>query len=491
MPEGERVFTRKAQYQYGWDWGPRLVTVAIYKPIELISWNNLKLNDLSYEIVKLDKNQAKVKFKFIIQSEQNTAVEINFNQKIITQKLTKGINHFSIDETIHNPKLWWPNGMGEQYLYDYQFKIKQGNEQIFKYLKFGLRTIELVQEKDEVGSRFYFKVNRVPTYMKGANYIPQDNFVSRVSKNDYEKLINSSVEANMNMIRIWGGGIYEDDYFYELCDEKGLLVWQDFMYACAFYPGDQDFLHNVKQETIDQVNRLKNHTSIALWCGNNEIDEAWKNWGYQKQMGWSKQDSLSIWKDYQTTFHHIIPNVLDSILPKSENRYWPSSPSIGWGRKESLTQGDSHYWGVWWGMEPFETYEKKVPRFASEYGFQGMPTLKTVKSMFSEKDTLSKNSAIILAHQKHPKGWETINEYMQRDYVVPTDFVQYNYVSQLLQARGIQLAIEAHRRAKPYNMGSLYWQLNDVWPVTSWSSLDKLGNWKALHYQVKEVSKMC
>lgn len=185
-----------------------MTTVAIYKPIELISWNNLKLNDLSYEIIKLDKNQAKVKFKFIIQSEQNTAVEINFNQKIITQKLTKGINHFSIDETIHNPKLWWPNGMGKQYLYDYQFKIKQGNEQISKYLKFGLRTIELVQEKDEVGSRFYFKVNGVPTYMKGANYIPQDNFVSRVSKNDYEKLINSSVEANMNMIRIWGGGIY-------------------------------------------------------------------------------------------------------------------------------------------------------------------------------------------------------------------------------------------------------------------------------------------
>ncbi|MDM1042321.1 MULTISPECIES: beta-mannosidase [Empedobacter] len=485
LPEGERVYTRKAQYQYGWDWGLRLVTAGIYKPIELISWNNFKLNDLSYEILKLEKNQAKVKFKFVIQSEQNTTVEINFNQKKITQKLTKGINYFSIDETIQNPKLWWPNGMGEQYLYDYQFKIRQGNEQVSKHLKFGLRTIELVQEKDNVGSSFYFKVNGIPTYMKGANYIPQDNFVSRVSKNDYEKLINSSVEANMNMIRIWGGGIYEDDYFYELCDEKGLLVWQDFMYACAFYPGDQDFLNNVKQETIDQVNRLKNHTSIALWCGNNEIDEAWHNWGYQKQMGWSKQDSLSIWKDYQTTFHHIIPNVLDSILSKSENRYWPSSPSIGWGRKESLTQGDSHYWGVWWGMEPFETYEKKVPRFASEYGFQGMPTLETVKSMFSEKDTLSKNSVTILVHQKHPKGWETINEYMQLDYAIPTDFVQYNYVSQLLKARGTQIGIEAHRRAKPYNMGSLYWQLNDVWPVTSWASLDKLGNWKALHYQVK------
>ena len=202
-------------------------------------------------------------------------------------------------------------------------------------------------------------------------------------------------------------------------------------------------------------------------------------------MGWSKSDSLKVWNDYQTTFHHIIPSVLDSILPKTENRYWSSSPSIGWGRKESLTQGDSHYWGVWWGMEPFETYEKKVPRFASEYGFQGMPSLSTVQSMFSAKDTLSRDSKIILAHQKHTKGWETINEYLQRDYVVSQDFIQYNYVSQLLQSRGTQIAIEAHRRAKPYNMGSLYWQLNDVWPVTSWASVDKLGNWKAVHYQVK------
>ena len=485
MPEGERVFTRKAQYQYGWDWGPRLVTAGIYKPVEIITWNNFKLNDLSYEIVKLDDKEAKVKFNYIIQSEKNEAVDLFVNQKKISKQLTKGINQISIDEKITDPKLWWPTGIGEQHLYTYQFAIKQGKEQISKKLKFGLRTIELIQEKDKVGSSFYFKINGIPTYMKGTNYIPQDNFVSRVSKKDYEKLITSTADANMNMIRIWGGGIYEDDYFYELCDEKGLLIWQDFMYACAFYPGDHDFLENVKQETIDQVNRLKNHTSIALWCGNNEIDEAWHNWGYQKQMGWSKSDSLKVWNDYQTTFHHIIPSVLDSILPKTENRYWPSSPSIGWGRKESLTQGDSHYWGVWWGMEPFEMYEKKVPRFASEYGFQGMPTLSTVQSMFTAKDTLSRDSKIILAHQKHAKGWETINEYMQRDYVVPKDFVQYNYVSQLLQSRGTQIAIEAHRRAKPYNMGSLYWQLNDVWPVTSWASVDKLGIWKAVHYQVK------
>ena len=485
LPEGERVFTRKAQYQYGWDWGPRLVTAGVYKPIQIISWNKIKLNDLSYVIVDLNKDKAKVKFNFTILSEHNSITEIEFNQRKYQKKVSKGINHLTIEEEIAQPKLWWPNGMGSPFLYDYNFKIRQGKEEIYKNLKFGLRKIELVQEKDEVGSSFYFKINGKPLYIKGANYIPQDNFVTRVSKNKYEKLINSSIQANMNMLRVWGGGIYEDDIFYELCDEKGLLVWQDFMYACAFYPGDKDFLNNVKHETIDQVNRLKNHTSIALWCGNNEIDEAWHNWGYQKQMGWSKTDSLSIWNDYQTTFHQIIPGVLDSLLPKNENRYWPSSPSVGWGKKKSLTQGDSHYWGVWWGMEPFEMYEKKVPRFASEYGFQGMPTISTIKNMFSTNDTLSLNSKIVSTHQKHPKGWETINEYLQRDYVVPKDFVLYNYTSQLLQARGTQIAIEAHRRAKPYNMGSLYWQLNDVWPVTSWSSLDYYGNWKALHYQVK------
>ena len=320
--------------------------------------------------------------------------------------------------------------------------------------------------------------------MKGANVVPPDSFLPRVSDTTYFSLVENAKKANMNMLRVWGGGVYFDDAFYEACDAKGILVWQDFMFACSMYPGDEEFVENVKQEVIDNVNRLQNHPSIAIWCGNNENDEGWHNWGWQKQFNYSKADSTQIWNDYKKVFHEMIPNTLDSLLPKEKNIYWSSSPSIGWGRKESLTQGDSHYWGVWWGKEPFEIYEKKVGRFMSEYGFQGMPNLETLQKIMHNED-LNFTSEAFKNHQKHPTGYETINEYMERDYVVPKDFEDYLYVSQLLQARGMKIAIEAHRRAKPYCMGTLFWQLNDCWPVTSWSSLDYYGNWKAFHYQAK------
>ena len=285
------------------------------------------------------------------------------------------------------------------------------------------------------------------------------------------------------MLRVWGGGVYGDEVFYNACDENGILVWQDFMFACAMYPGDKNFVQNIKKEVIDQVNQLQNHASLALWCGNNENDEGWKNWGWQKQFNYSKADSTQIWNDYKKVFHEIIPKVLDSLVSKEKNIYWESSPSIGWGKKESLLQGDSHYWGVWWGKEPFEIYKTKVGRFMSEYGFQGMPSLKTFNKF---TNNLSFDSESVKSHQKHPTGYQTINEYLERDYKIPTNFEDYIYVSQLLQAHGMKIAIEAHRRAKPYCMGTLYWQLNDCWQVTSWSSLDYYGNWKAFHYQAKK-----
>jgi beta-mannosidase len=322
-------------------------------------------------------------------------------------------------------------------------------------------------------------------YAKGTNWIPGDSFSPRMTKEKYQQLIKACKDANMNMIRVWGGGIYEDDEFYKACDENGILVWQDFMFAGSFYPADEKFQKNVELEVKDQIERLQNHPSLALWCGNNEIDEAIVNWGYQKQFKYSKEDSLQVWKDYKKIFHEVIPDAIQKYATIDKQIYWESSPSIGWGHKESLTEGDSHYWGVWWGEQPFEIYNEKVPRFASEYGFQGMPTLETTKSMFSGNTELDLNNGTIKAHEKHSRGWEIIENYMKRDYKVPTDFVKYNYVSQLLQARGMQIAIEAHRRAKPYNMGTLYWQLNDCWPVVSWSSIDYSGNWKALHYQVK------
>ncbi|NPA10502.1 MAG: glycoside hydrolase family 2 protein [Chlorobi bacterium] len=486
MPESPRSFVRKAQYQFGWDWGPRLVTAGIWKDVKLNFWNTARLDHIKIEQKILTKQKADLNIHAEIFTKQEGKYSFLINGKSQNISLKSGLNLISIPYQIQNPKLWQPNGWGDPNLYDIKVSLQKDSKMIAeKSEKIGLRTMELIQEKDAKGKSFYFKVNGKPMYAKGTNWIPSDSFTPRMTKEKYQKLIKDCKEANMNMIRVWGGGIYEDDEFYRSCDENGILVWQDFMFAGSFYPADEKFQKNVELEVKDQIERLQNHPSLALWCGNNEIDEAIVNWGYQKQFKYSKEDSLQVWKDYKKIFHEVIPDAIQKYATIDKQIYWESSPSIGWGHKESLTEGDSHYWGVWWGEQPFEIYNEKVPRFASEYGFQGMPTLKTTKSMFSGNPDLSLQNATIKAHEKHSRGWEIIENYMKRDYKVPTDFVKYNYVSQLLQARGMQIAIEAHRRAKPYNMGTLYWQLNDCWPVVSWSSIDYSGNWKALHYQVK------
>ncbi|MDH6253124.1 beta-mannosidase [Chryseobacterium sp. H1D6B] len=486
MPESPRSFVRKAQYQFGWDWGPRLVTAGIWKDVQLNFWNNAKIENVKVEQKNLTKQKADLRIQTEIFAVKEGKYKVLINNQSQDFSLKKGKNKIEIPFAIENPNLWQPNGWGEANLYTLKISLQQDSKVLSdQEERIGLRTIELVQQKDGKGKSFYFKVNGKPLYIKGSNWIPGDSFSPRITKEKYQKLIKDSKEANMNMLRIWGGGIYEDDEFYKTCDENGILVWQDFMFAGSFYPSDEAFLNNVKEEVKDQLDRLQNHPSIALWCGNNEIDEAIVNWGYQKQFKYSKEDSLQVWKDYKKVFHELIPNTLKDNLTADKNIYWPSSPSIGWGHKESLTEGDSHYWGVWWGEQPFDIYNEKVGRFMSEYGFQGMSSLETTKAMFSGKADLNLQNSTIKAHEKHVRGWEIINEYMKRDYTIPADFVQYNYVSQLLQARGMQTAIEAHRRAKPYNMGTLYWQLNDCWPVVSWSSIDYLGNWKALHYEVK------
>ncbi len=485
MPESPRSFVRKAQYQFGWDWGPRLVTAGIWKDVALEFWNNAKIITVK-DIQSNSEKTSDLHFEVEIYAQNAGDYTLDLNKIHQKVSLQKGINTISLPYETKGMKLWQPNGRGEANLYDFKIKLSKDLNNIdVKDIRIGLRTVELIQEKDEKGKSFYFKVNGNPLYIKGTNWIPGDSFSPRMTKEKYQKLIKDTKDANMNMIRIWGGGIYEDDEFYKACDENGILVWQDFMFAGSFYPADEAFLNNVKEEVKDQVNRLQNHPSIALWCGNNEIDEAIVNWGYQKQFKYSKNDSLQVWKDYKKLFHEVIPNALAENLKSDKNIYWPSSPSIGWGHKESLTEGDSHYWGVWWGEQPFEIYNEKVGRFMSEYGFQGTPSLEAIKSMFSGIPDLNLQNATIKAHEKHARGWDIMNEYLKRDYKIPTEFVQYNYVSQLLQARGMQIAIEAHRRAKPYNMGTLYWQLNDCWPVVSWSSIDYLGNWKAFHYQAK------
>ncbi len=498
LPGDEKIFTRKAQYQYGWDWGPRLVTCGIWKPIKLITWNKLKIESIYAYTKEIKDSTATIDFILDIKCETDGyyAIRYNYTDKKLTQSrvqtklvhLKPGTSTNTITINIPKAKLWWCNGMnkGGVSLYAAGFKITKDDSLITQEgVEFGIRTIELIQNKDSFGSSFYFKLNGFPVFMKGANYIPQNSFVPSVQRTEYGKLITMAKEANMNMLRVWGGGVYGDEEFYKDCDNAGILIWQDFMFACAMYPGDSKFIENVGMEVKEQVIRLRNHPCIALWCGNNEIDEGWKNWGWQKQYNYSFNDSAKIYDSYVFLFEHLIPDILKTNFFEAKN-YCPSSPSIGWGHKESLQQGDSHYWGVWWGNEPFENYEKKVGRFMSEYGFQSLPSLSTFK-LFCDSVDLNLNSASVKNHQKHPKGFETITAYMERDYIVPKDFQKFIYVSQLLQAEGMKTAIEAHRRAKPYCMGTLFWQFNDCWPAISWSAVDFFHTPKAFYYSLSNL----
>ncbi len=494
LPGDEKVFTRKAQYQYGWDWGPRLVTCGIYKPVYFNCWNEVRLNDLSYFIQELHDSVARIGFVTETESTKDLSLKLELHlalndtgakafRKSYTLAVKPGIQRDTFYYNIRKPQLWYSNGLGKANLYHAKLRAgQQGKTVDQKSLAIGLKQLELVRKKDAFGESFFFRLNGKPVFMKGANYIPQHSFVTELRDSNDTRIVKLAKEAHMNMLRVWGGGLYEDEAFYEQCDQNGILVWQDVMFACAMYPGDTAFVENVKQEVAQQARRLRNHPCLALWCGNNEVDEGWHNWGWQKHYNYSAKDSATIWNNYKALFHEAIPGVLKQYDPHTA--YWPSSPSIGWGHKESLMQGDAHYWGVWWGMEPFEVYEKKTGRFMSEYGFQGMPDYFTLKHY---GDSLHLNSTYIKAHQKHPTGYQTIQTYMERDYPVPSGFEKFIYVSQLLQRDAMKTAIEAHRRAMPYCMGTLYWQLNDCWPVTSWSAIDYDHRPKALYYATKKL----
>ena len=486
------VFTRKAPYHFGWDWGPRLVTSGIWQPINIKTWNYFNIEDLYIRQISLDESAslvAEIELESYLEIDEMISEIYVDNQKVSTDLIyiNKGANKIEIPFTIKDYELWWPNGMGNQNMYDVKVKLRSNNNFVTSSKRVGLREINLVTSEDSIGNNFYFEVNKKPVFMKGVNYIPQDIFLNRVSDDKYEELLESAVDANMNMIRVWGGGIYENEIFYNLCDEKGLLVWQDFMFACAMYPGDEDFLKSVEQEAKYNVKRLRGHPSIALWCGNNEVRSAWKNWGWEKDVMENQSPEIAsvISKAYDDVFHKILPEVVNNL--DTSTAYWPSSPGSTFsGGTESYTSGDAHYWGVWWGKEDFESYNQKVPRFMSEFGFQSFPEFSSVDKYTNESD-YSIYSEVMKSHQRSSIGNSTIEDYMLRHYNKPKSFKGYLYVSQILQAYGMSIGMESHRRNKGYSMGSLYWQLNDCWPVASWSSIDYFGKWKALHYSTKKA----
>ena len=491
VEDGKKVsiYTRKAGYHFGWDWGPRLVTSGIWRPVYLNAWNEAKIENLQIVQQKVTDEKATFSAVFEIDSEggKNATLSIsNDGNQLASEnvKLQEGIHYYSVDFEIENPKLWWTNGLGEAHLYNITGELTVEGQKTANDTRIGIRTLELVRAEDEEGTSFYFKLNGHPVFMKGANNIPNDIFVPRVTNENYRKMIETAKESNMNMLRVWGGGIYEEDIFYDLCDENGILVWQDFMFACAMFPGDEAFLENVRQEAIDNVKRLRNHPSIGLWCGNNEILAAWFGWGWKaKEEAKSQENADKIWQAYVDIFHNTLPEVVEEFDP--QRSYWGSSPSSGMGVPADLVNGDEHYWGVWWGKEPFETYATHLARFMSEYGFQSFPAIQSVQK-YAVPEDYDIFSDVMKSHQRSSIGNGTIEYYMLQEYDQPKDFESFLYVNHVLQAEGIKFGLEGHRRAMPYCMGSLYWQLNDVWPVASWSSMDYYQNWKALQYYVKK-----
>jgi len=484
-----RTFTRKAQYQYGWDWAPNLETCGIYKDVYITSWEKLRITNVNIEQNLITDTMAVLTAYIELESENFyngdvliTSPEIEFDSLHSKLDIYEGKQIYPVEFRIKKPQLWWCNGLGQQKLYDIKLEVSTKFRIEERNIKIGLRKIEVSTNTDEQGQELYFILNGRPVFAKGANWVPAEYFSGANSYEKYRELLILAKEANFNMLRVWGGGIYENDDFYNLCDSLGIMVWQDFMFACAMYPLDDEMTANITEEVKYQVNRLYNHPSLVMYCGNNEISNGWFDWGWQKQFSISEVDSVKIWNDYDNLFHRIIPKTIAEI--DKSRTYIPSSPFYGWGHEESLTHGDSHYWGVWWGMEDFDMYFTKTGRFMSEYGFQAFPEMNSLRKFIPE-DSLFRYSSSLKVHQKHSFGFKAINEYMEREYPVPEKFEDYIYMSQLMQAEGIQHAFDANLSAMPYCMGTLFWQFNDCWPVISWSAVDYYNQPKALYYYAK------
>lgn len=485
------ILARKAGYHYGWDWGPRLVTSGIWREVRIEGWNDARIGNV--QILQSDVTAASADVKIVVEvmadkDIRGAAVSVYDDEggKRIGKTRTvlkQGLNRVEVEFTMKNPRLWWTNGLGEPHLYTFRTEVSEGRRTLDSVReRTGIRSLELVREDDEWGGSFRFVLNGVPLFCKGANYIPCDNFLPRVTREIYERTVQDAVDVNMNMLRVWGGGTYENDYFYDLCDEKGILVWQDFMFACAMYPAGGELLENIRQEAIDNVRRLRNHPSIAVWCGNNECQDAWLGWGWKRRLeAQNPEYAALVWKQFEDQYFRVLPEVVAEHGSGIE--YTPTSPFAGKGVKSNDHRGDFHYWGVWHGREPISQYNEVRSRFFSEYGFQSFPAFETVKKYAPREEDWDIASDVMMSHQRGGAHANSLIEsYLLSEYHEPKDFRSFLYMGQILQGDVIKTAIEAHRRDKGYCWGTLFWQHNDCWPVASWSSRDWYGVWKAQHY---------
>lgn len=471
-----RNLVRKVQCHSGWDWGPCLMVSGIYGEIFLQAVEAGRIEHV-YSLQRHSKGLCAVDvFCEIVSPEGGeTELEVSLGEvkSVRRVKLSPGMNKVSSTLAIKSPKLWWPNGYGEQNLY--KLRVKACGDLVEKSL--GLRSLEQVNKEDKDGLSMFFRVNGVDVFSKGADWIPCDALPQRQTVEAIDGLLSSAAKTGMNMIRVWGGGQYECDEFYELCDRKGLMVWQDFMFACSLYPADKGFLESVRQEAEYQVKRLMDHACIAIWCGDNENIGA-LNWFEE-----SKKCRDRYLVDYDRLNEGVLGNIVDALDPS--RKFWPSSPCGGRGNYSDCwhddTRGDMHYWGVWHEGKPFEAFYGVKPRFCSEFGYQSFPSMDSIRSYASEEQ-FNVSSPAMEHHQRHPGGNTKIIAMTTRYFRMPEGFANFVYLSQVQQAVAIKTAVEHWRRLRPYCMGTIYWQLNDNWPVCSWASIEYGGKWKPLHY---------
>jgi beta-mannosidase len=478
-------YLRKAPCQFGWDWGPQLPCIGIWKDIRLEGYEGARIEEVHLKQSHAE-DKVTVEAHLLIQDWDEAAYQVSMQlvapdgQVIKAEGTINGEKTCTLQVEVFNPQLWWPNGYGSQSLYRVSIELHRSDFLLDqREYQLGLRTIELRQQPDEWGRSFTFVVNGQPIFAKGSNWIPADSFPTRISSANLEKLIRAAADTHQNMLRVWGGGFYEDERFYDLCDRFGILVWQEFIFSCSVYPlDDAEFVENVRIEVIENIHRLRHRASLAPWCGNNEMEWGWVDWG------WKAPEYQDFKISYDRFFHHTLPDWCAAEDP--DHAYWPSSPSSNtpFENPNNQQQGDAHYWDVWHGRKPFTAYRSQYPRFMSEFGFQSLPPLATIRT-YAEEAEWNITSYIMEQHQKNDRGNALMVSQMLDTYRLPKDFESLVYLSLVLQAEGIRYGVEHWRRHPKQVSGTLYWQLNDCWPVASWSSLDYFGRWKALHYAAK------